>query len=346
MTNRLALLGPTRRALVALLTLLGGSGIACSGTTIEDDLPVDDELPPRSATKKDGGTGERGGSISSGGEGSSRGSSLPGSSDAGRDARADGSSSTTAACKLDTRTIYVTGGRKVESITAYGKYWSREVKADGSAIEAADFPHSVVSDPKFATGPCSGRSSCTLDTRVVWFDGAQKIESTTAYGTAWQWTFAADGSPVLGGAGAPATSVAAWSAGPCASAGSTCTFDTRVIDTTTGGKVEVITAYGKWYEYALANGVRTPRSTFGVSIESISRFATGACSGQTAGNCALDTRTVYVDLDGSRIEEVTARNRLWVHRLSPSDGVITVLVGGAPIVDTPRLSGPCTHASA
>ncbi|HVM69605.1 MAG TPA: hypothetical protein VM204_07195, partial [Gaiellaceae bacterium] len=57
---------------------------------------------------------------------------------------------------LDTRTVYFEAGRKIESITAYGKYWSRELLADGSHREAVGFPTPVASEPKFAGGPCQG----------------------------------------------------------------------------------------------------------------------------------------------------------------------------------------------
>jgi hypothetical protein len=248
------------------------------------------------------------------------------------------------ACKLDTRAVYIQDGRKLESITAYGRYWSRELK-NGGSFEGVGFPHAVLAEPKFANGPCAGKPGCTLDTRVIWFNGAAKTESTTSYGTSWSWTFDAQGGPVPApGSPQPLTATTAFRDGPCALAGgAACAFDTRTLEMTAAGRIESITAYGRWFEYIVASDLtRTSRVT-GLVLSNIPRLAAGPCKDQPASACSLDTRTIYTDLDGSRTEEITARGRLWVYRLAANDSVLATVTDGSPLVGIARLTAPCAH---
>lgn len=248
------------------------------------------------------------------------------------------------ACKLDTRAVYTQNGRKLESITAHGQYWSRELTGD-SFIEGVSYPHAVTAEPKYANGPCGGRADCTLDSRVIWFDGPTKIESTTAYGNSFSWTFDANGGPVSQ-AGFPQaiSATPAFRDGPCTYAGgAACAFDTRTLEATSAGRIETVTAYGRWFEYVVSPSLARTPVVVGQALDSIPRLAAGACKGQPAGACVLDTRTIYTDLDGARMEEVTARGRLWAYRLDAAGAVVATVTGGMPLVDIPRLAGPCSQ---
>jgi hypothetical protein len=248
------------------------------------------------------------------------------------------------ACKLDTRIVYTQSGRELESVTAYGQYWSRELKG-GVAVEGVGFPHPISNEPKFVNGPCAGKATCTLDSRAIWFDGTTKIESTTAYGTSWSWTFDAQGGPVnQGGFPQAITAATAFRDGPCAYAGSSaCVFDSRTLESTNAGRVETVTAYGRWFEYLVGPTFTRTALVVGQLLETIPRLAAGACESQAAGACTLDTRTIYTDLAGNRREEITARGRLWAYRLDANGGVIATVTDGTALVDIPRFAGPCAH---
>lgn len=341
----------SRFAGLGAVALLAALPLACGSLEdVSDDPPVIDDPRPRAGSGRSerGGSSEAAPSAAAGrGDGGASADAASSAGDAAPDAQGAGGSPPEApGCVLDTRTVYVQDGRRIESITAYGTYWSREVKNDGSAVEAVAFPHAVTAEPKFANGPCAGRASCALDSRVVYFDGAAKVESTTAYGTYWVWSFDALGQPVPPpGFPQPLAQTPAFRDGPCAFAGtSACTFDTRTIENTATGRIETITAYGRWFQYVVAPDLsRVTRGVQALKLESIPRYATGACAGQPAGACKLDTRTAYVDLDGARIEEVTARGRLWVYRLSAADAVLATRVDGVRLETIPRLAGPCAH---
>lgn len=246
------------------------------------------------------------------------------------------------ACALDTRSVYIEGARKLESITAYGRYWSREVKPDGSANEGGGFPHAVLDEDKFAKGPCAGRAPCVLDSRVIHFEGNEKLESTTAYGRSFLWSFGADGSPKAKPGFPQVLTVApALANGPCAGKGDACKLDTRSIELVGGVKVETITAYGRLHRFSVIGEARTPLAPTDVTLETVTRYAAGPCRGQPVAACTFDTQTIYVDSDGVKSEEITAQGRLWVFRFAANDSVITTTVDGATLVDIPRFAGPC-----
>ncbi len=246
------------------------------------------------------------------------------------------------ACVLDTRSVYIEGDRKLESITAYGRYWSREVKPDGSAKEGQGFPRAVMDEDKFAKGICAGATPCVLDTRVIHFEGNEKLESTTAYGKSFLWSFAADGSPKpKPGFPQLLTAAPAFASGPCAGRGDACKLDTRSIESVGGVKVETVTAYGRLHRFSVIGDARTPLTPTNVTLETVARYAAGPCRGQKVAACMFDTQTIYTDFDGVKSEEITAQGRLWVFRFATTDGVPTTTVEGAALATIPRLSGPC-----
>lgn len=333
---------------VLLGVAIAVSPLACGGEPPSDEpLVLDDAVPRRTKTDASASAGRprgEGSTTSLDPVDGGRRDASDASPDA-REAEAPPAPGPVApACVLDTRAVYMQDGRKLESITAYGRYWSRELK-NGTSIEGVGFPRLVVDEAKFASGPCAGKPSCVLDTRVVWFDGGAKTESTTANGTSWSWTFDSQGAPVAAkGFPQPLTATTAFRDGPCAHAGGgTCTFDTRTIEVLGASKVETITAYGRWFEYALAADLsRTPRIG-GQGLASIPRLVSGPCKDQSPGDCALDTRTVYTDFDGRRTEEITARGRLWAYRLNAAGELLSTITDGVPLVNIARLAGPCAH---
>ncbi len=306
---------------------------ACGGTSTADLLPTTDHEP---------GAGKRRAPAAS--------EQAPPADAGAYAAPVDaGAPPPTPSCTLDTRTVYVEAGKKIESITAYGKYWVRVLASDGTAVESDGFPREVDAEPKFTatTGPCHGRTGCVLDTRVVYFDGAAKVESITAYGNYYVWSFDAQGNPV------PAPSfpqalpeTPAFAAGPCALAVSTvpCVLDTRTLEMTAAGKIEAITARGRWFSHVVRPDLgRIALPSNGILLEDVPRFAAGPCKTQPSGACTFDTRTVYTDLDGIRTEEVTARGRLWAYRLSATDAVVATVADGVPLDGIARFDGPCAH---
>lgn len=247
-------------------------------------------------------------------------------------------------CKLDTRTVYVQDGEKIESITGRGRYLVQHVAADGSiAPSPYNFETGVADEPKFRDGPCGGRAQCVLDTRTVYFDGTAKVETITAYGSYFVWGFDAN-NEVAPNPAFPQTleQTDAFRDGPCSYAnGAACVFDTRALEMKGTDKFEYITAYGRSFAYTFPNGVRVALPGSGVATESIARFGAGPCKGQPANACVLDTLTRYVDLDGSRVEEVTARGRLWAYALSSSGDVLATTQDGIALDTIPRFASVC-----
>jgi hypothetical protein len=309
--------------------------VACSSDDAEPELAVEDVTRPPSNDDDERDHHEP----------TSTGAPLEAS--APEAAPADDSLPPVPACALDTRTVYVEAGRKIESITAYGRYWSRSLDAVGNATEAADFPRTVIDEPKFASGPCAGTTStCTLDTRVVYFEGGTKLESTTANGSVHLWSFANGAHVIAPGYPRSLTSAYAYPMGPCEGAGTSCRFDARSIEIRGGAALETITAHGQWYEALVAaDGTRKRYDDGPRYLDDIARLATGPCKGQTPHACVLDTRTVYRDLDGSRIEEITAQGRLWVFRLSETDEVRATIAAGTALASIPRFSTICLSAT-
>jgi hypothetical protein len=248
------------------------------------------------------------------------------------------------ACTLDTRTVYLQDGKKIESITARGSYWVRTLAEDGTATEADGFPRLLTDEPKMVDGPCANKSPCVLDARTVYFDGAAKVESIFAHGQYWVWGFDANGAVVPNQAfPQPLEATQALALGPCAGqpAGA-CVIDTRSLYFEGGAKIETMTAQGRfWVNQIAPDGTRSPTGPNGRPIEEAPRMAQGPCKYGPAGACKLDTRAVYIDTDGTKTEEVTAYGRYWVFRLAADGSLIETPITGPRLTSIPRFVGPC-----
>ncbi len=177
------------------------------------------------------------------------------------------------ACKLDTRAFLLVAGRRVESITAYGKLYhfegTRPGETNGQDLSAV---------ARFANGPCKDKApgTCTLDTRVFVTVGNVIVESITAYGK--MFAFDAAGKAAADN-GLGLTSVARYAAGPCKDkAPGTCTFDTRAFTVEDGSVVEVVTAGGmvwRWQVAGPAAGSEVQPS--GVPSSTVAPWKTAIC---------------------------------------------------------------------
>ncbi len=197
-------------------------------------------------------------------------------------------------CTFDTRTFLTSGGQRVESITASGKYWN--FNRDGSPWAGNGSKLETV--PRYANGPCSVRpvgTACTFDTRAIMTVNGQTTEAITAYGR--YWNFDDRGNPwprdqaTNKGNGDYLESIPRYATGPCAGqAAGTCTFDSRTMMIIGGKKVESITAYGKGYNY-MEDG--TPWEDNGFDLTAVGRYASGPCASQPTTSCKLDTRSGF-----------------------------------------------------
>ena len=183
------------------------------------------------------------------------------------------------ACVIDSLTVlnHPEYGQ-IESISAYGFAWN--FKADGSPWPASNFDLKTITrygdgGPVFGGSnptPCgpSGSMPCKFDTRELidardtWGD---IFEGISAYGRyfifRWDGTFLESNS---------LTSVARYAAGPCKyrPAGGLCTFDTSEKKRLNGQLIEVITAYGRYWEFAAGNDTPLPGSD--VLLQDMARF--------------------------------------------------------------------------
>lgn len=173
-------------------------------------------------------------------------------------------------CTIDSSTIIdYPGFGYLESVTAYGRYWNFDINNNGLAGNGS----LLVSVPRFANGPClyASGGTCKFDTRNLIYapewglDGL--FESITAYGR--YWIFDGAGNLVYTDT---LLSVARFASGPCAyaSAGTTCTFDSRELRRVPGsGLMETITAYGRYFEWDV-NG--NPTANHGQLLTNIARM--------------------------------------------------------------------------
>lgn len=102
----------------------------------------------------------------------------------------------TSSCKFDTRTFVYLEGEWVESISAYGRAWNFV----GTRAWKPDKQGRLLSGvPKYANGPCEGRSgsSCRFDTRTFAKIEGRLIESITIGNEYWNFS-SAPNSPVSG----------------------------------------------------------------------------------------------------------------------------------------------------
>ncbi|MBI2196783.1 hypothetical protein HYU45_04215 [Candidatus Daviesbacteria bacterium] len=80
---------------------------------------------------------------------------------------------------------YETDGSRIESITAYGRYWNFRSPTSGGWEVMSGSGSSLTSVDRYASGPCSGQTTCTFDSRTMLVKDGKKTESITAYGKYW-----------------------------------------------------------------------------------------------------------------------------------------------------------------
>jgi|GEM_PF-2330083 len=208
-------------------------------------------------------------------------------------------------------------------------------------------PAAVTPQPRVTTGPCAGRSPCVFDSRTMFYnpDGS-RTESITAYGKYWNWNSPSAGvfNPD-GNNGSDLTSVSRYASGPCAGR-SPCVFDSRTMFyNPDGSRTESITAYGRYWNWnSPSAGVFNADPANGSELSSVSRYASGPCSGRSY--CTFDSRTMFYNPDGSRTESITAYGRYWNWN-SPSAGVFNAdPANGSELSSVSRYaSGPCVGIS-
>ena len=233
-------------------------------------------------------------------------------------------------CTFDSRGFFRIGAETWESISAYGRYWN--FRLDETPVDLAGDLGSV---ERYAQGPCSGRGAlaCVFGTRAEFQVGAERWESISAYGK--YWNFRPDGS-LAPTSGSDLTSVARYSAGPCAGiAAGACTFDTRTQAQIGSELWESITAYGKYWNFRL-DGSAVDGS--GSDLLSVARYAFGPCAGKAPGTCRFDTRT-FLSVNGETLESITAYGRYWNFK----NGSDTALEGdaGGDLASVTRYASIC-----
>jgi subtilisin family serine protease len=183
------------------------------------------------------------------------------------------------ACTIDTLTIFNTPEYGyIESLTAYG--YAYNFDQNGNPWVASNFDLKTIArygdgGPVFGGSnptPCgpSGIMPCKFDTREL-IDARNQwgvmVEGIAAYGNyyifTWDGTFKES---------KPLTTVARYAAGPCQyrPAGEKCTFDSSEKKYVNGQIVEVITAYGRYWEFVSGSDVPVPGT--GVELKTMARF--------------------------------------------------------------------------
>jgi subtilisin family serine protease len=183
-------------------------------------------------------------------------------------------------CTIDSLTVFNTPEYGyIESITAYG--YAYNFDKNGNPWVASNFDLKTIErygngGPAFGgsnptpCGPAGQVQPCKFDTREL-IDARNKwgvmVEGITAYGSYYIFTF--DG---VFKESRPLTSVARYAAGPCkyTPAGEKCTFDTSEKKYVNGQIIEVITAHGRYWEFA--DGSDTPLPGSGVDLKAMARF--------------------------------------------------------------------------
>jgi hypothetical protein len=149
-------------------------------------------------------------------------------------------------CRFDTRAFVNVNGQVLEYISAYGRNWTFD---DGIATDSGS---DLASSARYYEA-CAGRiGACKFDTRMFFYDQGRYIESITAYGRIFEYTFAGEGGEYPTALnGRDLTSIAYYAQGPCAGKGAgQCVFNGRTLLEYNGQTVEVITAYGMVWRFA------------------------------------------------------------------------------------------------
>jgi len=115
-------------------------------------------------------------------------------------------------CKIDTRAFVNLNGRRIETLTAYGRIYSYDDEGRGAADNGSD----LFAVPRYAAGPCLGQApgACKFDTRTYGLVDGRTAEIVTANGKFWRWLPDANHAEVLPN-GQPLISVPHWANGPC-----------------------------------------------------------------------------------------------------------------------------------
>jgi hypothetical protein len=229
----------------------------------------------------------------------------------------------------------VTSGA-IESITAYGRFWDFDA-GNGELSSSGD----LTDISRYRDGPCNGnaRGACTFDTRTFVSISGHIIESITAYGGYWNFVVDDGYRPWPSG---DLTDVARYRDGPCSGKSrGTCNFDTRTVTQIGGHTIESITAYGGYWNFVVDQDYQPWPSG---DLTDVARYRDGPCNGKARGTCTFDTREIFVNADGHRIELITAYGR-W-YGFDTDDNYRRLPNSGKDLSQVPPYSsGPCQGKS-
>jgi hypothetical protein len=229
------------------------------------------------------------------------------------------------ACMFGTRAVTLNpDGTRVESITAYGKYWNFYRNSSNDYIPLDGNGDALTSVARYASGPCAANPNpgtpCNFDTREV--TASTQVESITAYGKYWNFDIANEYA-LLPGSGNDLTSVERYydqdgvELRPCnanPNPGTPCTFATREIFTNSAGTplVEKITAYGKYWNFDITND-HQPLPGSGSVLTSVGYYDNGPCAANPNPStvCTFDSYDIVVNPDGTWAESITAYGQYW-----------------------------------
>ncbi|MBD3363309.1 hypothetical protein GF362_06325 [Candidatus Dojkabacteria bacterium] len=197
-------------------------------------------------------------------------------------------------CKIDTSTIFMQKGRKVEIITAYGRYWNIELfnnLEDNFDIRSTEYLTDV---ERYSKGPCKGKVECRFDTHLITnTEDGQLYELITLDGKFWDYYYNySEGKWELDNNEKRLDEVDKYEKGPCkySMPGSVCKFDTYSTYKINNYHIEHITAYNRQYLYILDNQeFESPDLRF---LDEISIFEEGPCTKTLDKNCEFRTLSV------------------------------------------------------
>ncbi len=247
-------------------------------------------------------------------------------------------------CTFDTRNIIdQPNGDKIESITAYGRYWNFDINNNynpfpdnGSVLTSISRYFDNSTNPQLR--PCNANPNqgtlCTFDSREVQLNPDDtKTESITAYGRYWVFNVLPNGGFSVIASGS-LLDVLRYGNVPCRdqqTAGA-CNLDTRSISVGGNGHlIESITAYGRYWNYDIEDGYLQLAGN-GSDLLTVPRYAyvdinnsnnNGPCAELAPYSCTFDTRLVYFDpWVGTRIEFITAYGKYWKYDANDGHSVL------------------------
>jgi hypothetical protein len=195
--------------------------------------------------------------------------------------------------------------------------------------------------------------------RWLYPDGARRrvLETVFAYGRYYNWWINPDGTvEPLNPGGNPTASVDRWRPmGQACGGADPCEFDSFDLFEAAGSSgtrvmMESIIRAGRYFTYTSEGGYRLIASGVLDELSRYSEASNGPCSGQPAGRCRFNSRSLVVDWSAGSIvrEEVTARSLRWVY-----DGAgrpVASVPLGQPLASVPRYApldgqGPCDGAA-